>query len=379
MFNTTEIEKMGDSTDIHEVDPTWTETVGASFDNYQATSNYLSEYSYKRDALDDHLDSMTATNSAHSSIYEKVKSLSPHTFEKYERANNLGTLETVLQGEIFKDISFPEMSKYFDDVKEQKTFGFEGIFNTARGEAAKDFYESQAVLERSEYMSAEFVGAAGGFMTDPTGLAEIAVGFTPVGASAKVGSLAYRAGTAAAKEMGLAIPFEFGRQSQKMDWSEQVGVKHDIKDAATEAVIAVGAAGAFRGTAEAVFDLLPLGQAKLREADPDLADARDTLMKENISSSEVEHLDNLDRAEGGIDPLYKDPSEFVEELQKSPSVKEFEETPTLKPELVDYEGELGIVTGKTAEGEDIIETYTDMQAAEDAILEKISKIEDCFL
>ncbi len=347
-------------------EPTWYDTANAAYDQTRATGISTSSMNYSDNAYRKQLDGMMKEDPGNADLLNSLKRFSGKNKDLYEKYWNEGNLESFVTSK--QDIKALDL--YFKTVRTKKLKDIGGLYNEGKTAALKDYKAAQEILDRSDSTTAKLAGGMAGAMTDPLTIATL-----PAGGAAIRGvgeGIARTAGRAALQESIIASTVEPLIQVRQHKWSEEIGVKYGVKEAAANAVLSIGAAGLVRGVGSGAMDLTEAGIKALRIKDPELASDYEALTKNKVAVSDKEHIDNLTRTE--LEEPLKITSEEEKALMEAQAAKEFVEQDKIELDLVDYDGDLEIIIreGETA-------SYKDIDDAIDAELDKIQKIKDCLL
>lgn len=368
-INTTELDSGQGAVVDYQPEPTFYEQLVAMKNQVKSQTLTTSGMNYTADALSRQIEEI---NKLTGKDFNHVKRLTGGNLVMAEHLWKSGNLKSR-----YGEYTGGQYQEYFDTVQANNLKNVEVLKAEGNGFAAKDYWEAEEILVRGDSTTAKLIGGMAGAMHDPLNLALLPFGGTAI-RTASQGIMA-TAGKAAVTEMSVATMIEPVIQMATLAQSEAIGVSYDIKDAATNAILSIGAAGLIRGTGSAALDLTSDGIKALRVKDPDLADSYEALAKNNISSDLGEHIDNLDRVKNGEPLEFKEITPEAQALRDAPNVKEFEEPGGPPEEMIDYKGDLEYITGKDIDGQDTYTSYKAQSEALEAEIQRYKKIEDCLL
>jgi len=313
-MNTTELDSLSGDVTVEQVKPSWLETNRAMVKQGLSNGISTSAMNYEGDVFREQIDNMDVK-------FEPMKTVTGKHLQIYESYYKNGTIDNYFTGR--GGVTPNLLKEYFATVEATNLKDNAFIQKEAQGNAAKDWWEAEQVLQRSDKWTAKLAGGFEYAMRDPLNIATLPFGGTAVKTATQ--GIIVTAGKAAMQEMAIATAIEPIIQGQQVNWSEQIGVNYGVKEAASNAALSILGAGAIRGTGSAAMDLTADGVKALRGIDPVLADEYQTLTKNNISTNVSEHIDNLQRTEMGEPLEFKEKSIEVETLEAQPKVKEFYE------------------------------------------------------
>lgn len=362
-LNLTEVESLGERELDYQEEPSWMETAQASFKKVKAAELTTSKANYKAEVMREQLDTLATKDSQFADTYLSLTALSGQHLNLYEEAHKNGSLDNQ---RFYGGVTADNVRHYFNKVEELELYDAKTLDAQAGGYAAKDFYEAEEVLKRSEYFSAELAGGMAGAMLDPVNVALLPTGGAVVKEAGQ--TILATAGRAALQEMGIATAAEAVIQPIVYSNKDAMGIDYTVKDAATNAVASIGAAGLLRGSGSAAVDLTAKGRAALKKTDPLLASEYDTLTAGKLKDvSDKHHIDQMNTD----DPIPSTEAEL--ELKKSPNLKEYADTPEI--ELKPYEGGVAVITDDAG----TVKTYKQIGEELDDELDKLKRLEDCYL
>ena len=362
-LNLTEVESLGDRPLNYQEQPSWMETAAASFKKVKAAELTTSKANYKAEVMGEQLDTLASNDSQFADTYLKLTALSGQHLNLYEEAHKTGTLDNQ---RFYGGVTAEDVRHYFNKVDEYELYDAKTLDAQAGGYAAKDYYEAEEVLQRSEYFSAELAGGMAGAMLDPVNVALLPTGGTVVKEAGQ--TILGTAGRAALQEMGIATAAEAVIQPIVYSNKDSMGIEYTVKDAATNAVASIAAAGLLRGSGSAAVDLTVKGKAALKKVDPLLASEYDTLTAGKLKdTSDKHHIDQMNADE----PVALTDSEI--ELKNSPNAKEYQDTPEI--DVKPYEGGVAVITDDGG----TVKTYKQIGEELDNELDKLKRLEDCYL
>ena len=376
IYNTAELDSM-QSVDSYEKEPTWVDTFKAATKSFTAVSLSTSERSYFIDERDKNMEEWKKKDPVNKMTYDRYGTMPKGVLDKLEVLYEDGNIDAIKNWNeaMFGRQSTGEVFLKFKEL--QGLHGFKGYseFNQdAKDKSLKDFQESQEVLSKSDSLSAEMLGTMFGALHDPITLATIPMGGWMAGRGVMMN---------AAKAFGQEAMIEAGAQAviapMAHSYKNEIGLKTSIQTEAYNAAMAIGAAGLFRGTGSAVFDLSSKGIKAVKLRNPSLGEAYESMAKTQPTQDMKTHVDNMNKVEFGDEPLteIKTPNAKGVELNEAKVISEVDDF-DIKPRK-DIEEDMKMVIDKDIEGNVITKTFKEINDEFDNNDKIFKKIQDCIL
>lgn len=312
-------------------EPTWTETVKASYDNFTSVNLSTSRQDYYKKEMGDNAVKYSSQDPQNTELYNRISKYSYKDIERlealYEQGNMKAINSYVQQNPFQADIFLSQDFLKYKELQQKNGLKPQSqITEEINARALKEYSESKEVIDRSDHWSAKMIGAMGGVMSDPVTIATLPLGTWKTGASV-IGTAARAAG----EEMGIEALAQVGIAPEVYGFKKEIGLNTSIMTEAANALISVATAGVFRGVGSAAYDLTAPGLKALRMKDAQLADDYEATFKgSEVSQSNKDFLDDMHKAEFE-DPLtmeVSNPSERGMELNSA------EPIPQTKPEIL---------------------------------------------
>lgn len=385
IFNETVLESQEAATE-YKPEPTFMETMKASFKNFTSVSLSTSRQDYYKKEMSDNAAEYAKQDPHNAELYDRISTYAYKDIERLETlydAGNISAIRSYVQQNPFQADIF--LSQDFLKYKElQQKHGFKPqsqITEEINARAKKDYIESEEVLKRSDHWFAEMIGTMGGAMTDIATLQTLPLGTWKTGASI-VGT----ATRAAGEEMGIETLAQIGIAPEVYGFKKEIGLNTSIMTEAANALTSISTAGLVRFTGSAAFDLTEAGIKALRVKDPELAaDYEATFKHSDVSDNNKAFIDDLNKAEFE-DPLTMEvtnPTEKGMELNSAepiPQIKtEIKEAVAKSKEFVYDDEALTIKVGTDEKGEAVYKNFKEIMEEHDMTEAYIKKARECAL
>lgn len=385
IFNETVLESQEGVTE-YKPEPTFMETMKASFKNFTSVSLSTSRQDYYKKEMSDNAAEYSKRDPYNAELYNRISTYAYKDIERLEAlydAGNISAIRSYVQQNPFRADIF--LSQDFLKYKElQQKHGFKPqsqITEEINARAKKDYIESEEVLKRSDHWFAEMIGTMGGAMTDVATLQTLPLGTWKTGASV-VGTAIRAAG----EGMGIETLAQIGIAPEVYGFKKEIGLNTSIMTEAANALTSIATAGLVRGTGSAAFDLTEAGVKALRIKDPELAaDYEATFRHSDVSDNNKAFIDDLNKAEFE-DPLTMEvtnPTEKGMELNRAepiPQIKtEIKEAVAKNKEVVFDDDALTIKVGTDEKGEAVYKNFKEIMEEHDMTDAYIKKARECNL
>lgn len=385
IFNETVLESQEGVTE-YKPEPTFMETMKASFKNFTSVSLSTSRQDYYKKEMSDNAAEYSKRDPYNAELYNRISRYAYKDIERLEAlydAGNISAIRSYVQQNPFRADIF--LSQDFLKYKElQQKHGFKPqsqITEEINARAKKDYIESEEVLKRSDHWFAEMIGTMGGAMTDVATLQTLPLGTWKTGASV-VGTAIRAAG----EGMGIETLAQIGIAPEVYGFKKEIGLNTSIMTEAANALTSIATAGLVRGTGSAAFDLTEAGVKALRIKDPELAADYEAMFRHSdVSDNNKAFIDDLNKAEFE-DPLTMEvtnPTEKGMELNRAepiPQIKtEIKEAVAKNKEVVFDDDALTIKVGTDEKGEAVYKNFKEIMEEHDMTDAYIKKARECNL
>lgn len=370
----------------YKPEPTWMETIKASYDNFTSVNLSTSRQDYYKKEMSNNASNYAKRDPQNAELYNRISTYSYKDIERLEalyEEGNMPAIKSYVQANPFKADIF--LSQDFLQYKElQQKHGFKPqsqITEEINARALKEYAESEEVLKRSDHWTAQMIGTMGGAMTDIATLQTLPLGTWKTGAT--VMGTAVRA---AGEEMGIEALAQIGIAPEVYGFKKEIGLNTSIMTEAANALTSIATAGLVRGVGSAAFDLTEAGIKALRIKNPELAADYEATFKHNeVSDNNKAFADDLNKAEFE-DPLSMDvtnPTEKGAELNKAAPISqtknEFKEMVAKNKEVVFPDDDLMIKIGTDEKGEATYKSFKELREEHDMTDAYLKKARECAL
>lgn len=239
--------------------------MGASFDKFTMTSQMNSSNRYYSQEFDKRISELKTDDAEKQKYLDTYKGSTNPNKSLFERLDKEGRLSINEDGTL--SAADPYSKQYAIEFKDQikgyfyaKDMGLntDDVRLTVNNEIGKKVKETEETLRKSKGFSSvvgEFLGTAGGFVTDPFQLATIPLGVVSVGRG-----IAGNAIKSFGQEFVINAVTETATQGVNYEWKQDLGMKHDLADAFYEVAVAGVAGGAIRAGGSVAVDTFKLSR-----------------------------------------------------------------------------------------------------------------------
>lgn len=239
--------------------------MGASFDKFTMTSQMNSSNRYYSQEFDKRISELKTDDPEKQKYLDTYKGSTNPNKSLFERLDKEGKLSINEDGTL--SATDPYSKHYAIEFKDQikgyfyaKDMGLntDDVRLTVNNEIGKKVKETEETLRKSKGFSSvvgEFLGTAGGFVTDPFQLATIPLGVASVGRG-----IAGNAIKSFGQEFVINAVTETATQGVNYEWKQDLGMKHDLADAFYEVAVAGVAGGAIRAGGSVAVDTFKLSR-----------------------------------------------------------------------------------------------------------------------
>jgi len=358
-------------------EPTWTETVAASFTAGIIDNTAIAKTKYHFDGVEESMNAYATTDPENEYVYRAMKTSLSRRLAQYEVLYEQGkteALEDMPQGDVY--LKFKELEGLNGNHTLQETYGISDEL------AKEEYIKANETLEVSDKWTAKLIGRGGAVFTDPFTLSTL-----PVGGGAAVGSgIAMNAGKAFLTEAALEAGVQTIIAPTVFSYKQELGIKTSIMEEAGNAVAGIFMAGGGRAIGSALvdvgakalgkgefaplqkenLDLTPEGINALKEKDPELGKAYEDMEVTRTTEDMNEHAMNLHEAAFDNPPSkIKNPNEQGEALNKAEPipmedpaiVKAAQEAKPLKYN----DSEIKMYAGEDAHGEAVYKSHNELR------------------
>jgi hypothetical protein len=312
-------------------EPTWMETVKASYDNFTSVNLSHSRQDYYKKEMGDNAVEYSKQDPQNAELYNRISKYAYKDIERlealYEQGNTKAINNYVQQNPFQADIFLSQDFLQYKELQQKNGFKPQSqITEDINARALRDYAESEDVLKRSDHWTAEMVGTMGGALSDIKTIQTLPLGTFKTGASV-LGTAARAMG----EEMGIEALAQVSIAPEVYGFKKEIGLNTSIMTEASNALASIATAGMFRGVGSAAYDLTAPGLKALRMKDAKLADDYEATFKgSEVSQSNKDFLDDMHKAE------FEDPinMEVSNPSEKGIALNAAEPIPQTKPEIL---------------------------------------------
>jgi hypothetical protein len=367
-------------------EPTWMETVKASYDNFTSVNLSHSRQDYYKKEMGDNAVEYSKQDPQNAELYNRISKYAYKDIERlealYEQGNTKAINNYVQQNPFQADIFLSQDFLQYKELQQKNGFKPQSqITEDINARALRDYTESEDVLKRSDHWTAELVGTMGGALSDVATLQTLPLGTWKTGATV-LGTAARAMG----EEMGIEALAQVSIAPEVYGFKKEIGLNTSIMTEASNALASIATAGMFRGVGSAAYDLTATGLKALRMKDAKLADDYEATFKgSEVSQSNKDFLDDMHKAEFE-DPLtmeVSNPSEKGMELNSAEPIlqtkTELKDAVIKNKEILFKDDELTMKVGVDEQGEAIHKSYKELIDEHDLTDAYLKKARDCNL
>jgi len=269
----------------------------ASFDKFTMTSQLNSGNRYYTEEFDKKITELKTDDPIKQKWLGAYKSSTDPNKSLFERLDKEGRIAMNDDGTLSATDPYSKQytREFADQVKgyfTAKNLGLdtEAVRGTVQTEMGKRVKETEEVLKKTEGaggVAGEIVGTAGGFLTDPFGLATL-----PLGTPVRGAGLLMNAAKAFGQEFAIGAATEAVSQGASFKWKNEIGMKHELADAFFEVAVSGAAGGLIRSGGSIAIDT-----TKLAKMDWNLEafDAFDRITYGTKTQKQVDVLQTLEK------------------------------------------------------------------------------------